>query len=131
MLNPMSYGSSPSSLEYARLVVLGMFMVFVCIFTTRSGHAATITVTVSADDIIPNGNCTLREAILAANTNAAVDMCAAGEESSRDYIRFNETLDFVNITLSEVIISSDLDIVGAISIYADAPIIFRIPKIPM
>ncbi len=30
------------------------------------------------DDITPNGNCTLREAIQAANTDAAVDLCPAG-----------------------------------------------------
>jgi CSLREA domain-containing protein len=33
----------------------------------------------TADDLDPNGNCTLREAIEAANTNAAVDGFAAGE----------------------------------------------------
>lgn len=42
--------------------------------------AATITVDSTADDLDlgPNGNCTLREAIAAANTDAAVDLCAAG-----------------------------------------------------
>ena len=34
-----------------------------------------------ADDAVVNGNCTLREAIRAANTNAAVDTCLAGEAS--------------------------------------------------
>ncbi len=45
-----------------------------------SARAAHITVTSVADDLNlgPNGNCTLREAILAANTNAAVDACPAG-----------------------------------------------------
>jgi CSLREA domain-containing protein len=42
--------------------------------------AATIVVDSTADDFdgAPNGNCTLREAIVAANTNAAVDGCPAG-----------------------------------------------------
>jgi len=43
--------------------------------------AATITVNSSADDfdLGANGNCTLREAILAANGNVAVDACPAGQ----------------------------------------------------
>src|SRR3954452_12265167 len=44
----------------------------------RLAYASTITVTTSADDITVNGNCTLREAIQAANTDAAVDACTAG-----------------------------------------------------
>ncbi len=45
--------------------------------------ATTIAVDSTADDFDQgdNGNCTLREAILAANTNAAVDGCAAGQPS--------------------------------------------------
>lgn len=43
--------------------------------------AATITVDSTFDDLDqpPNGNCTLREAIVAANGNTAVDGCVAGE----------------------------------------------------
>jgi len=32
----------------------------------------------TADDTLVNGNCTLREAIIAANTDTAVDACPAG-----------------------------------------------------
>ena len=39
---------------------------------------ALITVDTTADDLTDNGNCTLREAITAANMGAAVDMCPAG-----------------------------------------------------
>lgn len=49
---------------------------------------ATITVNTTADDNTVNGNCTLREAIIAANTNAAVDACTAGT-AGLDTIRFN------------------------------------------
>ncbi len=43
--------------------------------------AATINVDSTFDDLdqAPNGNCTLREAIVAANSNSAVDGCMAGE----------------------------------------------------
>ena len=40
--------------------------------------ATTITVTSTADDLTVNGNCTLREAVKAANTELAVDACPAG-----------------------------------------------------
>jgi CSLREA domain-containing protein len=40
--------------------------------------AATITPTVLTDDNTVNGNCTLREAVRAANENTIVDTCAAG-----------------------------------------------------
>src|SRR5262249_26620501 len=41
-------------------------------------RAATITVNSTADTLATDGNCTLREAILAANSDTAVDACAAG-----------------------------------------------------
>lgn len=40
--------------------------------------AATITVTTTADELNSDGDCSLREAIRAANTDAVVDACAAG-----------------------------------------------------
>ena len=48
--------------------------------TATAASAATISVNATGDDLNlgPNGNCTLREAIQAANTNAAVDACGAG-----------------------------------------------------
>ncbi|MFO7537978.1 MAG: CSLREA domain-containing protein, partial [Chloroflexota bacterium] len=46
--------------------------------TAASPTEATITVTSTDDDLIVNGNCTLREAIEAANTKTAVDECPAG-----------------------------------------------------
>jgi len=50
--------------------------------------AQTLTVNSTADDASVNGNCTLREAIQAANTNLAVDACAAGS-AGLDNIVFN------------------------------------------
>jgi CSLREA domain-containing protein len=40
--------------------------------------STTITVNSNADSLAVDGNCTLREAIIAANTDTAVDACAAG-----------------------------------------------------
>ena len=43
-----------------------------------SAHATMITVTSTADSLVVDGNCTLREAIIAANTDTAIDACPAG-----------------------------------------------------
>jgi CSLREA domain-containing protein len=48
------------------------------IWVVEPAQATTITVTTTADDILANGNCTLREAVIAANTDAPVDACPAG-----------------------------------------------------
>jgi len=54
----------------------------VIVLSVSPTAAATITVDSSLDDLDlpPNGNCTLREAIVAANTNATVDACVAGQQ---------------------------------------------------
>jgi CSLREA domain-containing protein len=41
-------------------------------------YAANITINTTTDELNSNGNCSLREAITAANTDAAVDACTAG-----------------------------------------------------
>jgi CSLREA domain-containing protein len=48
---------------------------------------ATIAVTSTADDLVANGNCTMREAVQAATTNLAVDVCAAGSASETDLVQ--------------------------------------------
>ena len=55
--------------------------------TAASG--ATITVNTAADVSKPDGDCSLREAIRAADTNTAVDSCAAGRARSQDTIQFS------------------------------------------
>ena len=49
-------------------------------------HATTIAVTTTTDELNTNGNCSLREAVRAANTNVAVDACPAGENNQTDTI---------------------------------------------
>ncbi len=63
------------------LVWLGHLVLSLTTLGSNSAFATTLTVNSTADDFDQptNGNCTLREAILAANTNAAVDGCAAGQ----------------------------------------------------
>jgi CSLREA domain-containing protein len=49
--------------------------------------ATTIVVTTTTDDVTVNGNCTLREAVLAANGDATVDACPAGSASDSVILR--------------------------------------------
>jgi CSLREA domain-containing protein len=60
--------------------------------STNLGTAAvsgtTIKVNTNADESNTDGDCSLREAIKAANTNTKVDRCAAGSSTDRDAIHF-------------------------------------------
>ncbi|MEC8022737.1 MAG: CSLREA domain-containing protein, partial [Myxococcota bacterium] len=47
-------------------------------YAPHMATAATITVTTLEDEMDTDGNCSLREAIQAANTDSVVDTCAAG-----------------------------------------------------
>jgi CSLREA domain-containing protein len=49
-------------------------------------NAAPLLVTTTADELTKNGKCSLREAIIAANTNKAVDACPAGSSYYDDTI---------------------------------------------
>lgn len=76
-----------------------------------SPHAAIITVNSSADDTTNNGNCTLREALLASNFNVAIDQCVAGNSTGGDTI-------FVlpGSSGDSIIIGSQLPIIDAVQI---------------
>ena len=71
--------------------------------------ATTITVNTDADELNSNNNCSLREAIVAANTDTAVDNCPAG--SGADTITF---ADNYTITLTSALpdITTDVTIDG-------------------
>ncbi|MBI3663337.1 MAG: PxKF domain-containing protein [Acidobacteria bacterium] len=85
----------------------------------QATHAATITVNTTADELNSNGNCSLREAIHAANTDAAVDACSAG--SGADTIVLPAGIYTLSIAgadedanaSGDLDITSDLTIIGA------------------
>src|SRR5207244_66504 len=54
-----------------------------------AAEAASLVVNTLADELNSNGNCSLREAITAANTNVAVDVCSAGSATAGDTITFS------------------------------------------
>lgn len=74
---------------HSSIIVAGLVTIFFA--WPMITKAATITVTTTADDLSNNGNCTLREAIQAANTNLAVDACVAGSASGTDTITLGAT----------------------------------------
>ena len=63
----------------------------------------TITVNTSTDEDNTDGDCSLREAIKAANTNLAVDACPAGSGSGEDEIGFNTGSATATITLGSTL----------------------------
>ena len=54
--------------------------------SVHAAHATTIAVTTNTDELNTDGDCSLREAVRAANTNAAVDACPAGQNDQTDTI---------------------------------------------
>ena len=79
----------------------------------RPALAATITVTTSADELGTGSACALREAIQAANTNAAFGGCPAGEAAVADEIRFDPSINGVPIVLgASAVTESSMRIVG-------------------
>ncbi len=81
-----------------------------------AASAATITVTTLADDFTDNGNCTLVEAVAAANLNSARDSCAAGS-IGLDRIEFSVSGTITHSLLSQPFVhntvTEDLIIDGA------------------
>lgn len=66
----------PAGLSIALVVLFVGSMLVVA--PVREARAATITVDTTDDELNADGDCSLREAIQAANTNSAVDTCTAG-----------------------------------------------------
>ncbi len=96
----------------------------VLVLAAARAQGATIVVDTTADDLDVNANCTLREAIEAANTNVAVDGCTAGE-ASPTIDRIEIPAGVYNLTIQtpgsvedanqegDLDISEEVDIVGA------------------
>ncbi len=83
-------------------------------FGTAPASAAdvTISVTTTVDELNADGDCSLREAIQAANTNAAVDACPAGTAIDTDRILLGDATYTLGIpgTTEDANATGDLDI---------------------
>jgi CSLREA domain-containing protein len=93
----------------AALLVCGLLLAY----ASSPAWAADITVSTTDDELNDDGDCSLREAIEAADTNAAVDGCAAGSDTQRDTINFRVgqeatiTLDSELFVVSVLLITDD------------------------
>ncbi len=79
-----------------------------------STAATTITVNTTHDDVTINGNCTLREAVIAANTDAPVDGCTAGSGADTILLPAGTYPLALVGTCEDAARSGDLDIAGTV-----------------
>ncbi|MBV9788086.1 MAG: CSLREA domain-containing protein [Chloroflexi bacterium] len=101
----------------SNMLRFGMILLFVVGFSvSRPAHAATITVTTTTDELNADGDCSLREAIRAANSNTAVDSCPAG--TSTDVINLSAGTYLLTISGrdEDAAASGDLDLLGDITL---------------
>jgi CSLREA domain-containing protein len=73
------------------------------VYGTALAAGTTITVNTAEDKTNDDGDCSLREAIEAADTNAQVDGCPAGSSSQRDTILFALGKEATTITLGSTL----------------------------
>lgn len=86
------------------------------LFYAPAAHAASITVTTTADEYNIDGDCALREAIIAANDDLAVDACVAGNGADTIIVPSGTyTLSLVGSgpTGGDLDISADLKLIGS------------------
>jgi CSLREA domain-containing protein len=94
---------------------VSLFVALLLCSVAGPAHVAalsTIVVNTTADELNTDGDCSLREAITAANTDAAVDACAAGDGA--DTISFSGLgFNAINVVAALPTITSDVTIDGA------------------
>ncbi|HEY3830958.1 MAG TPA: choice-of-anchor Q domain-containing protein [Acidimicrobiia bacterium] len=98
---------------FAGTTVIGLLGIAGVGAFATAAHAAgtTITVTTTTDDNATNGNCSLREALAAANTDTAVDACPAG--SGADTILLGSHT--YTVSIDELDVLSNVTIQGVAS----------------
>lgn len=75
--------------------------------------ATPLVVTTTTDELNTDGDCSLREAVRAANTNLAVDACPAGSASATDVINLGANTYRLTLTGAEnAALTGDLDVTG-------------------
>lgn len=112
--------------QVSLLFGLSIFSLWLWSFPVRA--AGPIIVTTTADAIAADGLCSLREAVIAANTDTATGGCPAG--SGPDAITFSKALPQpVTITLTknganeDAANSGDLDLIGTVTITGTAGLV--------
>ncbi len=95
-------------MPYSRSVPCFASLIF--LLGSTASHAATIVVDASTDGTAPANQCELRDAIIAANSDAPVDGCSAG--SGGDLIVFNLPPGTISLASSLPDITQSLEIAG-------------------
>lgn len=90
-----------------RSAAIGLFVL------GTSAHGATNTILTLAEDEVANGNCTLREAILATITEAAVDACEGDPGPDTIVLAASGIYDLDDGEMAELPSTSDLTLRGA------------------
>ncbi len=93
-----------------RIGAIAILLLGLVALPTRVARAAAITVTTTADELNTDGDCSLREALVAANTDSASDACAAG--NGADTISLPAGT-YLFTSAAELSISHDLTLIGA------------------
>ena len=108
-----------------RWLILGLAAA-VLIAAPQAAQATGITVTTTADSVVADASCSLREAILSANMDQAIGGCAAG--SGADAITFDAGLvrpAIIRLTTAganeNAGLTGDLDLLGNLTISGDGP----------
>ena len=83
--------------------------------------STTITVNTFADDLAANGNCTLREAIQAANTDSTVDACPAGSGADTIVLAAGTYTLTIAGASEDANATGDFDITNALTIIGAGP----------
>lgn len=86
-----------------------LLLILVCFYSAAS--AVTISVNTFTDELNSDGDCSLREAVSAANNNVAVDACAAGSALETDVIDADLFGTFT-LTMGTLLITDRVEIVG-------------------
>ena len=111
-------------------VLLSVVMLCLSVFTPAAAsaglaapEATTILVNTLADELNANGNCSLREAIRAANLDQAVDACAAGNGADTIVLQNGVTYTLTRAGADDTAILGDLDITDDVTIVGSNAII--------
>lgn len=104
-----------------RLLLFGLLAVVAAWGSVAS--AATIPVTTTADELTANGRCSVREAIRAANLDAAQDSCPAGSALVRDIVDIPAGTYILGLGPAgdDVGARGDLDVLGSVAIIGAGP----------
>jgi CSLREA domain-containing protein len=95
------------------VLLIALMLVFLPV---ESAQAAAITVDTTADELNADGDCALREAIQAANTDTAVDSCAAGSGVDMIVVPAGTYTLGIGGNLEDANATGDLDITASLTI---------------